>query len=115
MAAGSSRTHLPVKYSMTGGGKLNQDRVLYNDIVDLCRKYAGAMFSEGAASVKGHKFISDVRDVLWSIDTHLDLMHCKGQKSKDSEVKFLHVCLHVAYTSARCQHVPPSIDERISW
>ena len=39
VAAGSSRTHLPVKYSMTGGGKLNQDRVLYNDIVDLCRKY----------------------------------------------------------------------------
>ena len=84
--APTDRSHLPPKLT-TARGKLASDRVMYNDIIDLCRQKA-ACFSKHAAVTKGHLLVSDLRDVLWGIDAHLGIMHARGQSDKEGNLKF---------------------------
>ena len=54
MAPLMAKVHLPPKYSI-GAATLSKDRVLYNDIVDLCKKH-GACFSHGIVALYGNLF-----------------------------------------------------------
>ena len=85
-SAVQARTHLPPEYSLSGGN-LSQDKALYNDLIRLCRQHQ-ACFSQGAAPTKGKQFLTELRDVLWAIDTHLDNMNNRGKFDKDGEIKF---------------------------
>ena len=39
----------------------------------------GVGFTEQNASTKGHTFVTELRDVLWAIDTHLHAMAQRGK------------------------------------
>ena len=87
IGARQEKIFLPPPYETSSSRTIDKRKVLFNDLLTLC-KVKGACFSRDGAPSKGKIFFDDLTKVLWEMDPHLAKMRTQGEFYKSGDVRY---------------------------